>query len=119
MKFFSIFTIDPSTMAGPPGEKIMADMNSLIAELIASGKLVDTGGRAPTGTSLRIERANGNVRVTDGPFTESKEIVGGFAVFNVESKDEVIALTRRFLEVVGSGTCQLFEVSEMPEHLHK
>jgi hypothetical protein len=119
MKFLSIFTLDPNTMAGPPSEKMMAEMDALIHELLTSGKMIDTGGRVPTGTSLRVVRANGNVSVTDGPFTESKEIVGGFALFDVDSKDEVVTLTTRFLEVVGNGSCQLFEVSEMPDNIRR
>ncbi len=112
MKFISIFTVDPTT-AGPPDEKMYAAMGALIQELTASGQMIDTGGVAPTGTSMRVRRAEGRISVTDGPFTESKEVVGGFALLNVQSKDEAIACTRRFLDLVGNGTCQLHEIAEM------
>ena len=64
------------------------------------------------GTSLRVQRADGKITVTDGPFAETKELVGGFAVFKVNTKDEAIALTRRFLEIAGDGMSELHEVSE-------
>lgn len=113
MKFVSIFTIDPAT-AVPPSEEMMTRMGAFIDELLASGKLIDTGGREPTGIALQVARSGGKVSVTDGPFTESKEMVGGFALFDVDSKEEVAALAERFLEIVGNGTCRLFEVSETP-----
>jgi hypothetical protein len=113
MKFFSVLTIDPN--APPqPDPQMYAAMNGLIKGLMDAGKLIDTGGVMPTGVSVRVTRAKGAVRVIDGPFAESKEIVGGFALFDLESKDEAAALTERFLALVGSGTCTLYEVSETP-----
>ena len=115
MKFVSIFKLDPSTFsAGPPDEKTIVAMDRLVKEMMESGVLVDTGGVLPAGASMRVQRSGERLTVTDGPFTESKEIVGGFAVLQVHSKDEALACTRRFLEVVGSGTCELHEVSEKP-----
>jgi len=112
MKFISIFTLDPST-ARPPDESMYAAMGALIEELKSTGQMIDTGGVAPTGVSMRVRRSDGKITVTDGPFTESKEVVGGFALLNVQSKDEAIACTQRFLDLVGSGTCQLHELAEM------
>jgi hypothetical protein len=114
MKFLSIFSLDPSAMTGPPDPQLMADMDVLMKELMGAGKMVDTGGRAPTGLTFRVKRANGQVNVTDGPFAESKEIVGGFALLNVNSKDEAVALTERFLGIMKNGACDLLEVSETP-----
>jgi hypothetical protein len=112
MKFISIYTVDPFT-AEPRCEDMYVKMGALIQEMTASGQMIDTGGVAPTGVSMRIRRDNGKVTVTDGPFTESKEVVGGFALLNVKSKEEAIACTQRFLDLVGSGTCQLHELAEM------
>src|SRR6202041_799106 len=98
MKFISIFTLDPATQT-PPDEKMYAAMGALIADLTASGQMIDTGGVAPTGGSMRVRRNGGHVTVTDGPFTESKEVVGGFALLNVQSKEEAIAVVRRFLDL--------------------
>ncbi len=114
MKFFSVFTLDPSAPPAPPDPEMYAKMDALIKELMDAGTMLDTGGVMPTGVSLRVTRTQGNVRVTDGPFAEAKEVVGGFALFEVGSKDEAAALTERFLGLVGNGTCTLYEVSETP-----
>lgn len=94
MKFVSIWKPDSTVWSAEPDEKQMAAMGQLIGELMSAGVLLDTGG------------------VSDGPFTETKELVGGFAIFKVNSRDEAIALTRRFLEIAGDGTSELHEVSE-------
>ena len=114
MKFVSIWKPDPATFAGgPPSEEHIAEMNQLIGEMMSAGVLLDTGGVSDGGSSLRVNRSGGRVTVTDGPFTETKELVGGFAIFKVTSKDEAVALTRRFLEVAGDGMAELHEVSEL------
>jgi hypothetical protein len=112
VKFVSIFTFDPSTMTGKPDE---AAMGRLITEMMRAGTLVDTGGVLPTGISLRVKRTGSATSVTDGPFTETKEMIGGFAVLNVGSKDEAVEVSHRFLEYTGAGTCELHEVSETPK----
>jgi hypothetical protein len=115
MKFVSIFKSDPAALAGgPPDEQQDAAMGQLIDEMRRAGVLVDTGGVVPSGTSLRVRRNGSSVTTTDGPFTETKELVGGFAVLNVQSKDEALSWTRRFLDIAGDGVAELHEVSEFP-----
>jgi hypothetical protein len=80
----------------------------------AKGALVDTGGRDTDMLELSIGRKNGQTSVTDGPFAESKEVVGGFALMDVKDRDDAIAWTKRFLDVLGAGTCHLHEVSPTP-----
>jgi hypothetical protein len=58
--------------------------------------------------------AAGKVTVTDGPFTEAKEVIGGYALLKADSREEVIEHTRRFLDVAGQGTCQIHELYEPP-----
>ena len=113
MKFVSIWKPDPTVWAAAPDEQQMAAMGQLIGELMSEGVLLDTGGVSDGGSSVRGRRAAGQVTVTDGPFTESKELVGGFAILKVDSKDEAIALTRRFLDIAGDGMSELHEVSEL------
>ncbi len=60
---------------------------------------------------MKIARKAGGYTITDGPFTEAKEVVGGFALLEVSGRDEAIALTRRFLDLVGDATCHLHEVT--------
>ena len=112
MKFVSIWKPDPAVWAAEPDEQQMAAMGQLIGELMSAGVLLDTGGVSDGGSSLRVQRAGGKTTVTDGPFAESKELVGGFAIFKVNSKDEAVALTRRFLDIAGDGTSELHEVGE-------
>jgi len=59
--------------------------------------------------------AVGRTTVTDGPFAEAKEVLGGYALMKAASKEEIIKHTRRFLEVVGQGTCEIYQLYEMPE----
>ncbi len=113
MKFISIVTIDPAAhLHDNPGG--IERMGKLIAEMRAQGALIDTGGRTPEMMELSVTRKNGRTTVTDGPFTESKEVVGGFALFDAKDRADAVAWTNRFLEVLGNGTCHLHEVSPTP-----
>jgi hypothetical protein len=94
----------------PPSEREMAEMGELIGEFAREGKLIATEGCLPSRLGARVRREGGHVTVTDGPFTESKEIVGGFAILAAESKQEAIELTKRFLAVVGDGESEIREL---------
>ena len=87
----------------PPTEEAMAKMGAFIDEVAKTGVLVTTDGLLPSSKGALVRRAGGKVTVTDGPFTEAKELIGGFAIFQVKSKEEVIELTKRFLDVAGDG----------------
>jgi hypothetical protein len=112
MKFLSIYKTAERT--APPSQEEMEAMGKLIEEGMKAGWLVGTEGCLPTALGARIRHDNGHVTVTDGPFTESKEVVGGFAILRANSKEEAIELTRRFLQVAGrfavSGECELRQV---------
>ena len=102
MRFLSMIRIDES--AGQvPSEQLMADMGQLIEELTRTGQLVSTAGLRPTreGTRVRLRRG-GQLTVVDGPFTETKEVIGGYAILEARSKAEAVELTRRFLKVHGT-----------------
>jgi hypothetical protein len=77
-------------------------MGKLIEELSRSGKLVSTAGLRPTSEGVRVRLRRGKLSVVDGPFMETKEVIGGYAVLEAESKEEAIELTRRFLKVHGT-----------------
>lgn len=89
-------------------EKMFAEMSAFIEELTASGVLLATGGLAPNGTL--VSSAGGEITVTDGPFTETKEAVVGFALVEARSKEEAVELARRFRRIVGDGESVLQEV---------
>lgn len=113
MKFLSVYqTAERST---PPSQEEMARMGRLIEEGFSAGWLVATEGCLPSALGARVRRSGSNITVKDGPFTESKELVGGFAILRVKSKEEAIELTRRFLDVAGDGVCELRQLYEMPE----
>jgi hypothetical protein len=84
-----------------PSEQLMSDMGKLIEELTRSGQLVSTAGLRPTSEGARVRLRRGKLSVVDGPFTETKEVICGYAVLEAKSKEEAIELTRRFLKVHG------------------
>jgi hypothetical protein len=92
----------------------MANMGKLIEEGMKAGWLLGTEGCLPTMLGARVRSAQGKVTVVDGPFTEAKEVVGGFALLNAASKEEAIQLTRDFLKAAGDGECELRQLYEMP-----
>ncbi|MGD0304923.1 MAG: YciI family protein [Candidatus Acidiferrales bacterium] len=113
MKFLSIYkTVERST---PPTQNEMAEMGKLIEEGFKAGWLVATEGCLPTALGARVRRDGEELTVKDGPFTEAKEVVGGFAILKANSKAEAIELTKTFLKVAGNGECELRQVFEMPE----
>jgi hypothetical protein len=109
MKILSIMTVDP-TATQPHGEDLER-MGAFAEEMKAKGVLIDTGGVMPGSLEFKAVRKNGAFTVTDGPFTESKEVVGGFALLEVSGRDEAIEVTRRFLDLAGDATCQIHEVN--------
>lgn len=112
MKIVSIYRTDPKNFASGPPPDMHEKMGKLIAKLIASGEMVDTGGVVPSGMVTRVRLDGGNTfSYTDGPFTESKELIGGYALFNVPSRERALEITREFLAVTGHGECELIEVS--------
>jgi hypothetical protein len=91
----------------------MAVMGKLVEEGMKAGWLLGTEGCLPSASGARVRRSNGKLNVTDGPFTESKELVGGFAILKATSKEEAIELARKFLQVAGEGECELRQLYEV------
>lgn len=113
MRFLSIYkTVETNV---PPTAEEFEKMGKLVDEAMKSGELVATEGCLPSALGARVRRDGGKVTVTDGPFTESKELIAGFAILNVASKAEAIESARRFLSVVGGGECELRQICEVPE----
>jgi hypothetical protein len=102
MRFLSMIRIDETT-GQVPSEQLMADMGRLIEELTRTGQLVSTAGLRPTSQGVRVRlHRGGKLSVVDGPFTETKEVIGGYAILEAQSKAEAVELTRRFLKVHGT-----------------
>ncbi len=100
MKFLSMIRLNEKT-AHPPSERLMTEMGKLMEEMFREGKLVRTAGLRPTSEGMRVRWNRGALSTTEGPFTETKEVIGGFAVLEAKSMDEAIALTKRFLAIHG------------------
>jgi len=90
----------------------MAEMGKLIEEMTKSGTLIATEGCLPSADGARVRLSKGKVSVVDGPFTESKELIAGFALIEAKSKAEAIELTKRFLKVAGDGESEIRQVYE-------
>lgn len=102
MRFLSMIRIDETT-GQVPSEKLMADMGKLMEELTRTGQLVSTAGLRPTSEGVRVRlHRGGRFSVLDGPFTETKEVIGGYAILEAPSRAQAVEITRRFLAVHGA-----------------
>jgi len=100
MRFLSMIRINENT-GQKPSERLMTEMGKLIDEMTKEGTLVRTAGLRPTKEGFRVRSTYGKLSMTDGPFTESKEVIGGYAVLEAKSKEHAIELTKRFLRTHG------------------
>src|SRR6187431_2656336 len=118
MRFLSIYSHKETNT--PPSPEEIGRMQKLVEEGMKAGWLLSTEGCLPSAKGARVRRANGKTTVTDGPFTESKELVAGFAILEAASKQHAIELTERFLAVAGGGECEVRQVftasDEAPAH---
>jgi hypothetical protein len=112
MRYLSVFK--HTERDAPPSQDEMARMGKLVEDGMKGGWLLSTEGCLPTSLGARVRSSNGKVSVTDGPFTEAKEVVGGFAILQAKSKAEAIQLTKDFLKVAGDGECELRQLYEAP-----
>ena len=98
----------------PASAEHQAKMGALIGEMQQAGVLVSTEGCLPSARGFRVRQDNGKVTITDGPFAEAKEIVGGVAIIQAPSKEEAIRLTKKFLTIAGDGESEVRELWEPP-----
>jgi hypothetical protein len=103
MQFLMFYTPDPAAHQGPPSKEYLDDMNHLIGESMKSGAMLATGGLTPLQQGARVAQSSGKVTITDGPFIESTEIIGGFALFELPSKEAAIDSSKTFLKIAGDG----------------
>jgi hypothetical protein len=99
MLFMTIVKAAESQSSYAPPQELMDAIETLRDEAIEAGVFVDTGGLLPSAVGANVRLSNGKVTVTDGPFTEAKEVIGGFAVFNVKSKKDAIDWTLKFMDL--------------------
>ena len=94
-----------TTAAQAPDEKMMTEMGQLVEELTKSGVVLATGGLDQAGT--RVSATDGKITLTDGPFTEAKELVGGWALLECRDKEEAVEWSKRFVSVLGEGEVRI------------
>jgi hypothetical protein len=99
MKYLTVIRHSESYRQSPPPPALMEAMGKFVETSLKEGSLVDTGGLLPSKDGVRLRLANGKIKVTDGPFTESKEVIGGWAVLKADSKADAIRIATEFMEL--------------------
>jgi len=112
MRFLSMVRVNENSGV-VPSPQLMADMGKLIEEMTREGVLIDTAGLRPTAQGARVRLRHGKLSTIDGPFAETKEVIGGFAILEAASMKEAIELTKRFLRVHGDEWDVECEVRQM------
>jgi hypothetical protein len=113
MRFLSIYKT--AETGGMPSPDEMARMGKLVEEGMKAGFLLAVEGCLPSALGARVRQSNGTVTVTDGPFVEAKEVIGGLAILQAASKAEAVELARQFLQVAGDGECELRQLCEVDQ----
>jgi hypothetical protein len=114
MRFLCIYK--PSKAEGtPPTQQEMTEMGKFVEESMKSGSLLATEGCLPSAKGARVRLSAGKYTVTDGPFTEAKELVAGFALIQATTKEEAIEQVKQFLRIAGDGETEIRQVYEAPD----
>jgi hypothetical protein len=110
MRFFMYTLGDENVPMPPPTPELFAEMGAFMEEATKSGALIETGGFAPSALGAKVALTDGKFSVTDGPFSEAKELIGGWALCELSSKEEAIDYAKRFLKIVGGGESRIRQV---------
>ena len=116
MRFMTM--VSGSENAGVPPAEMFTAVEEFAAEATKQGVLVIRGGLFPSSAGARVRVAKGRIKVTDGPFSEAKEVVGGWAILRVNSRAEALENARQFMELHSKhwpgweGTSEVFEMEE-------
>ena len=104
MRYMIMFKADGATEAAAPACVALPEMGDFIERLMADGIVVATEGLKPSASGARVSYARGRMTVTDGPFTEAKELVAGFALVELPDRAAAVDLAREFLRIAGEGS---------------
>lgn len=119
MKYLMLIKHAESYRAEPIPQGLMDAMGEFVGEGLKSGVIKDTAGLKPTAEGFRVRSSRNQLKVTDGPFTESKEVVGGYAMIEVDSRDEALKVARQFMELhrvhwpAFDGECEVRPLEDM------
>ena len=113
MKFMLMHYSNEENEAGvPPTPELMAAMGEFMADSARSGVLLAAEGVGPSSQGARLSIDGGSIKVTDGPFAEAKELIAGFAILDVKSKEEAIEHAKRFAKISGATKIDVRRVAE-------
>ena len=110
MRFLSVYKTAETGVS--PTQEEMARMGKLVEDGMKAGFLLAVEGCMPSAAGARVRLSNGKLTVVDGPFSESKEVIGGLAILQAGSKEEAIESVKQFLRVAGDGECELRQLFE-------
>jgi hypothetical protein len=99
MKYLTFIRHAESYRASPPPAALMEAMGKFVERSLRDGTLVDTGGLLPSKDGVRLRLANGKITITDGPFSEAKEVIGGWAILKADSKADAVRVATEFMEL--------------------
>ncbi|MER5613574.1 MULTISPECIES: YciI family protein [unclassified Streptomyces] len=115
-RFMSLIRIDEQSLPfGDPDPGFEARMGALFEEITKAGVMLETAGLTPTSQGTRVTWSGGKLTHTDGPFTETKEVVGGYAILQTKDKEEALEWTRRFLRTHPENWTVTSEVRQIDE----
>ena len=119
MRYMMMIMMDPKSDGVPPPVELSAAIGTLMNEMAQAGVLLDAGGLMPSVLGARVRASGGKVTVNEGPFTETKELVGGYAILQARSKAEAVELGRRFMavhaDVLGKSYIGELEIRQLAE----
>src|SRR5438270_7031928 len=107
-----MFIVNPAH-PGPPTPELMEAVHKLADREIKAGRMLDNGGLMPVQTGAQVRIKDGKMSVIDGPFVEAKEVVGGYAIFELRDKEEAVAMAKEFMQLHldhmpgWEGTCEV------------
>jgi hypothetical protein len=117
MRFLSIYKcVERNT---PPSPELIAKCGKMVEEGMKAGTLLATEGCLPSAMGARVRISDGHTTVIDGPFTESKEVIGGFAILQANSKEEAIQMAKDFLQTMGTGETEVRQLFEAPQNVQE
>ncbi|MFJ4920861.1 YciI family protein [Streptomyces sp. NPDC088725] len=112
-RYLTLIRMDEQTVPSGPSPETAQRMGALFEEITKAGVMLDTAALTPTSEGTRVTWSGGKAGYTDGPFTETKEVIGGYAILQAKDKAEALEWTRRFLEVHEMGvTAEVREIAE-------
>ena len=99
MKYLTFIRHPESFREAAPPQALMEAMGSFVQRSLQDGSIVDTGGLLPSKEGFRIRLTKGVISMTDGPFIETKEVIGGWAILETDSRSEAVRIAQEFMEL--------------------